>query len=48
MDGITLLVFHIIVIAAVVATTAAIAFNAGKNAGYKSISRERKLDKDKI
>jgi len=45
MDGLTLLVFHIIVIAAVVATTAAIAFNAGKRAQKKSISSEKQENK---
>ena len=38
MDGITLLIFHIIVIGAVVATTFIIAFSAGKKEGIRSIS----------
>ena len=42
MDGMTLLVFHIIVIGVVIATTAIIAYNAGKNRG-----RFLSEDKDK-
>ena len=41
MDGITLLIFHIIVIGAVVATTFIIAFTAGKKDGIRSIQKEQ-------
>ena len=40
MDGITLLIFHIIVIGAVVASTYFIAFSAGKKEGICSIQKE--------
>ena len=40
MDGITLLIFHIIVIGAVVATTFIIAYSAGKKEGIRSILKE--------
>ena len=41
MDGITLLIFHIIVIGAVVATTYFIAYYAGKKDGIRSILEEQ-------
>ena len=41
MDGITLLIFHIIVIGAVVATTFIITFSAGKKEGNRSILKEQ-------
>ena len=41
MDGITLLIFHIIVIGAVVAVTFIIAFSAGKKEGIRSILIEQ-------
>ena len=41
MDGITLLIFHIIVIGAVVAATFIITFSAGKKEGNRSILKER-------
>ncbi len=41
MDGITLLIFHIIVIGAVVATTFFIAFSAGKKEGIRSNLKEQ-------
>ena len=41
MDGITLLIFHIIVIGAVVATTFIIAFFAGKKEGIRSFLEEQ-------
>jgi len=42
MDGITLLIFHIIVIGAVVATTFIIAFSAGKKEGIRSILKNKR------
>ena len=41
MDGITLLIFHIIVIGAVVAATFFIAFSAGKKEGIGSVLKEQ-------
>ena len=41
MDGLTLLIFHIIVIEAVVAATFIIAFSAGKQEGIRSILKEQ-------
>ena len=41
MDGITLLIFHIIVIGAVVAATFIIAFSAGKKEGIRSILKKQ-------
>ena len=41
MDGITLLIFHIIVIGAVVAATFFIAFSSGKKEGIRSILDEQ-------
>ena len=41
MDGITLLIFHIVVIGAVVATTFIIAFSAGKKEGIRSFLEEQ-------
>ena len=41
MDGITLLIFHIIVIGAVVATTFIIAFFAGIKEGIRSILKKQ-------
>ena len=41
MDGITLLIFHIFVIGAVVAATFFIAFTAGKKEGMRSILKEQ-------
>ncbi len=40
MEGMTLLVFHLIVVAILIAVTAIIAYNAGKNKG-RFISEER-------
>ena len=41
MDGITLLIFHIIVIGAVVTATYFIAFSAGEKEGVRSILNEQ-------
>ena len=41
MEGITLLIFHIIVIGAVVATTFIIAFSTGKKEGIRSILKKQ-------
>ena len=41
MDEITLLIFHVIVIGAVVATTFIIAFSAGKKEGIRSFLGEQ-------
>ena len=41
MEGITLLIFHIIVIGAVVATTFIITFSAGKKDGIRSILKKQ-------
>ena len=43
MDGITLLIFHIIVIGAVVATTFAIAFYVGKKDGIRYTLEEQEV-----
>ena len=49
MDGMTLLVFHIIVIGVVIATTAIIAYNAGKNRGrFLSEDKDKKNSLEKI
>ena len=48
MDGLTLLIFHIIVIVAVMVTIATISYNAGKRSGYDSMSREKQVKKEKI
>ena len=42
MDGITLLIFHIIVIGAVVAATFIITFSAGKKEGNRSILKNKR------
>ena len=42
MDGITLLIFHIIVIGAVVATTFIIAFSTGEKEGIRSILKNKR------
>ena len=47
MDGITLLIFHIIVIAVIIVTTASIAYNAGKKTGYLSMSRKMQVKEKK-
>ena len=41
MDGITLLIFHIIVIGAVVAATFIITFSVGKKEGIRSFLKEQ-------
>ena len=41
MDGITLLIFHIIVIGAVITATFFIAYSAGKKEGIRSILKEQ-------
>ena len=41
MEGITLLIFHIIVIGAVVATTFIIAFSVGKKEGIRTIQEKQ-------
>ncbi|SVE10390.1 uncharacterized protein METZ01_LOCUS463244 [marine metagenome] len=49
MDGMTLLIFHIFSIGVIVATTAIIAYNAGKNRGrFLSEDKDNKDSPEKI
>ncbi len=49
MDGITLLIFHIFSIGVIVATTAIVAYNAGKNRGrFLSEDKDKKDSPEKI
>ena len=49
MGGMTLLIFHIFVIVVIIATTAIIAYNAGKNRGrFLSEDKDKKDYPEKI
>ena len=49
MDGMTLLIFHIFAIGVIIATTAIIAYNAGKNRGkFLSEDKDKKDSPGKI
>ena len=49
MDGMTLLIFHIFAIGVIIATTAIIAYNAGKNRGrFLSEDKDKKDYPEKI
>ena len=49
MDGMTLLIFHIFVIVVIIASTAIIAYNAGKNRGrFLSEDNDKKDSPEKI